>query len=233
MLKAKAASMETNTSEWTMRTLNWVMRRPRGKGRGRRGAAMRPTALWACGGSASPSLLLEDLPLVGAPGEGPLVWVLERLETLHPVDGLRVRRVIDELRLRVGLVGRQLDDRGPLVEVVLAVGLARLRRERLGHHPRVVAHPEALDAEVDHAVAQRLGADAGVFLELLQAVAHLVEPAVTFSVRPAHALDGHQQVVEVVVVEHADLGDFLEAFGPHAADPGVGADDAHPVAVSY
>ncbi len=94
----------------------------------------------------------------------------------------------------------------------------------------MVAHPEALDAEVDDAVAQSLGADARVLLELLQAVAHLVEPAVAFGIRPAHALDRHQQVVEVVVVEDADLGDLLEALGAHVADPGVGADDAHPVA---
>ena len=160
-----------------------------------------------------------DLALVSPPCHGPLVRLLERLRALHLGDGAGVRRTEHRLRLRPRLGAGLLDDRRPVVQVLARVRLARLRRERLGHDERVVTHPVALDPEVDHAVLHLMGTDPGLVFELLKTIAHLIETPFLV-VWLGDAGDGQQLLVQVVVVDDADLGDLTQSLRSHLQRPG-------------
>ena len=69
-----------------------------------------------------------------------------------------------------------------------------------------VVHPEVGGAHAD-----LLGADAGLLVEVLPRVAHLLDAATARRVRSARAGDLEDPLHQVVVVEHGGLGDGAQA----------------------
>jgi len=97
-----------------------------------------------------------------------------------------VRRAEHRLRLLVGLPGDLGHDLGVFVQVGPRIGLGRLERHRLGHEPRLVAGEVARDAEVGGAPGDVERPDSRLLVQLLQAVANLLEPAIGIRIRERH-----------------------------------------------
>src|SRR5450756_868109 len=88
------------------------------------------------------------LALVGAPGDRPLGGILQALPAGDAAAALVVRGGGEMLGRLVGVVAGRLHGRRPVVDVVFGVALARLRRERFRHDPRMMTHEPRLQAEV-------------------------------------------------------------------------------------
>ena len=99
------------------------------------------------------------------------------------------------------------------VQVGFGIRLGRLQCHRLGDDKGMVRGP-VVHAEIDDALADLFGVDAGIAAELLPAIAHLLDaPCLPLlGIGRADAADLQHLVQQVVVVQDGDLGDFAQAL---------------------
>ena len=145
-----------------------------------------------------------------------------------------MRRLPDKFRISAGLITSFRHRRNPVVEVLPRPEFTRLRREWLRDHPRLMAEPGAVHAEVGHARADLHDADTSLLLERPQAITrHLKPPLGQMRMRLDHAFDGEQLLFQVIVAEHRKVRCFADAVSAHRHCPGVGIEDNLQVAEEF
>ena len=122
------------------------------------------------------------------------------------MNDLVVWRALDKLWVFIRLLGNLGQNCHVLVNVILGVGLAWLQRERLRDDPGMVAHPIVLKAVVCHSSHDILSAHAGILIQFLPTVTHLLQPAFTFRLPDCDTRNFPQLLLHVVVVKHRALG---------------------------
>src|SRR6185295_10771255 len=116
-------------------------------------------------------------------------------------------------------------DLGVFVEIGARVRLGRLERHGLGYEPRLMAREVARDAEVGGSPRDVERSDSCLLLELLEAVANLLEPVVAVRIREGHLQSSHlgQTLRQVVVVQNRYLRNLPKPLCPEAENPREGA----------